>query len=161
MANGLNQCNFLGNIGVDPELRFTTSGDAVLKFRMACSEYRKQRDGSAGEHTEWVPVVVWGNRAEALSKFLEKGHRVFVTGKFQTRSWEDRGGGKRYMTEINAREVIVAGGGPRRGSGGGSQRQQEPERRAQRQRNQDPPPNSDSYPNEDYGPSGEDDDIPF
>jgi single-strand DNA-binding protein len=163
MANGLNQCTFCGNLGADPELRYTQSGRAVLNFRIACSEPRKQQDGSWGSHTEWVPITVWGNRAEGLNKFLAKGHTVVVVGKMRTTKYQDRNGQDRWKTEIHADEVIVPGGsggsrnGNDSGGGGGERRAQ---RRPQREQ-QEQPQQTSSYPDADYGPSGDDDDIPF
>jgi len=164
MANGLNQCTFCGNLGDDPTLRYTQSGRAVMNFRIACSEPRKQQDGSWGSHTEWVSIVVWGNRAEGLNKFLAKGHNVVVTGKMRTSKYQDRNGDDRYKTEIHADEVIVSGGGSggeRNGGGGGGQRRAQ--RRPQNQQDQqqeEPPQQSNSYPDADYG-NQDDEEIPF
>lgn len=163
MANGLNQCTFCGNLGADPELRVTKSGKSVLNFRMACSEARKQPDGSWGEHTEWVSIVVWGNRAEGLGKFLAKRHTVVVQGKMRTTSYDDKEGNKRYKTEIHADEVIVAGGGGERGGRRENSSKDEPrraQRRPQGQQQDDKPSSSNAYPDSDYGPT-EDDDIRF
>lgn len=164
MANGLNQCTFCGNLGADPDLRYTQSGRAVMNFRIACSEPRKQQDGSWGSHTEWVPIVVWGNRAEGLNRFLEKGHTVVVQGKMRTSKYQDKNGNDRYKTEIHADEVIVMGGGGGErngGGGGGGGGQRRAQRRPQNQQ-EEPPQQSggNSYPDADYG-EPDPDSIPF
>jgi len=100
----------IGNIGQDPELRFTASGTAVMNLRIATTEKYKDRDGERKERTDWHSVVVWGKRAEALEKFLRKGSRLYIEGPVQTSSYEAREGGKRYKTEINAREIILLDG---------------------------------------------------
>lgn len=94
MANDLNQCNFIGRLGADPETRSTPSGNTVVNFRIAVGWKSKDSEGA-----EWVPVVVWGKLAEICGQYLKKGSRVFITGKFRTRSWE-QDGQKRYQTEI-------------------------------------------------------------
>jgi single-strand DNA-binding protein len=116
MAEGLNKVMLIGNLGQNPELRFTQSGQAVLTMRMATNERFKNRDGEWQDRTEWHNVVVWGKRAEGLNKVVEKGTHMYVEGRLQTRSWEDKSGQKRYTTEIVARNVLLLGG---RGGGGG------------------------------------------
>lgn len=120
MSEGLNKACLLGNIGQDPELRFTQGGQAVLKLRLATTEFVPSKDGDGKERTEWHSVTVWGKRAEGLNKILQKGARIYVEGSIQTRSWEDKDGGKRYATEINAQKVLLCGG-----PGGGGSRQRE------------------------------------
>lgn len=117
MAEGLNRVILIGNLGQDPELRFTQSNMGVLSLRMATTEsYFDTNTKERKERTEWHTVVVWGKRGEALNKILSKGSRLCVEGRLQTRSWEDKQGNKRYTTEINAQNVILLGG---RGEGGG------------------------------------------
>ena len=120
MADGLNKVLLLGNLGQDPELRHTSGGDAVLNMRLATSESYLDRSKVRQERTEWHTVVIWRKRAEALSKFLTKGSRVFIEGSLRSSSYDDRDGVKRYKTEINASNLIMAGGGRR---GGGRDRQ--------------------------------------
>jgi single-strand DNA-binding protein len=110
MAEGLNKVMLLGNLGADPELRFTQGATAVLNLRLACSESYLDRNREKQERTEWVNVVIWGKRAEALSKFLRKGSRIFVEGGLRTSSYEDRDGNERRKTEVNATNIILAGG---------------------------------------------------
>ncbi|MCC6899144.1 MAG: single-stranded DNA-binding protein [Polyangiaceae bacterium] len=123
MAEGLNRVFLLGNLGADPELRVTNSGQAVLKMRLATSETYLDKNRVRQERTEWHNVVVWGKRAEALGKFLTKGSRIFVEGGLRTSSYDDREGNKRYKTEIVASNIILSGsgggGGAGRGGGGG------------------------------------------
>lgn len=113
MAEGLNRVTLLGNLGQDPELRFTQSGEAVLNIRMATTETYLDRNKERKEATEWHTVVVWGKRGEGLSKVLRKGDRILVEGGLSTRSWEDKEGNKRYSTEVKARNVVLCGGARR------------------------------------------------
>jgi single-strand DNA-binding protein len=115
MAEGLNKAILIGNLGQDPELRYTQGGQAVLNLRLATTETYVNRDKERQQRTEWHTVVVWGKRGEALNKILSKGRAVCVEGRIQTRKWEDRDGNKRYGTEIVATNVILLGG---RGGGG-------------------------------------------
>lgn len=126
MANGLNKAILVGNLGMDPELKFTQGGQAVLRMRIATTESYADRNGERKERTDWHTVIVWGKRAEALNKILTKGKTVWIEGRIETRSWEDKDGGKRCATEINARDVGIIGGkdGERRGEGGGQRREQ-------------------------------------
>lgn len=114
MAEGLNRVILIGNLGQDPELRFTQSNQGVLSLRMATTEsYFDKESASRKELTEWHSVIVWGKRGEALNKILSKGARVAIEGKLKTRSWDDKnGGGKRYATEVVANNVILLGGKP-------------------------------------------------
>jgi single-strand DNA-binding protein len=114
MAEGLNRVMLLGNLGADPELRVTPGGQAVLKVRLACTESYLDKAGTRQDRTEWVNVTVWGKRGEALSKILSKGSSIFVEGSLRTSSYE-KNGEKRYSTEVNATNIILAGG--RRGEG--------------------------------------------
>lgn len=111
MANGLNRATLVGNLGRDPELKFTQGGQAVLRLSLATSESFLGKDGQRQERTDWHNVVVWGKRAEALNKILSKGRTIWVEGRIQTRSWEDQQGQKRYTTEINAIDVGIVGSG--------------------------------------------------
>lgn len=119
MAEGLNRAILVGNLGMDPELKFTQGGQAVLRIRLATTESYASKTGERQERTEWHTVTVWGKRAEALNKILSKGRTIWVEGRIQTRSWEDKDGNKRYSTEINAQQIGLVGGG---GGGGGAPR---------------------------------------
>jgi single-strand DNA-binding protein len=121
MAEGLNRVTLIGNLGQDPELRFTQSNMGVLSLRMATTEsYFDTNTKERKERTEWHTVVVWGKRGEALNKILSKGSRICIEGRLQTRSWEDKQGNKRYSTEVNAQNVILLGGRNEGGGGGGA-----------------------------------------
>ncbi len=115
MAEGLNRVMLLGNLGADPELRFTQGGQAVLNMRLATTESYLDKDKVRRERTDWHNVVVWGKRGEALAKILSKGSSIFIEGSLRTSSYDDRDGNKRYKTEIIANNVLLTG----RGRGGG------------------------------------------
>ena len=115
---GLNKVMLIGNLGQDPELKFTQGGQSVLKIRLATTETFLNKAGERQERTEWHTVVLWGKRAEALHKFLHKGKTIYVEGRIQTRSYEDKDGVKKYATDINANDIILLGG-RNDGSGGG------------------------------------------
>ncbi|AUX37388.1 MULTISPECIES: single-stranded DNA-binding protein [Sorangium] len=115
MAEGLNRVMLLGNLGADPELRFTQGGQAVLNLRLATTESYLDRDKVRKERTDWHNVVIWGKRAEALGKILSKGSSIFIEGSLRTSSYDDRDGNKRYKTEVIANNVLLTGGGRGRG----------------------------------------------
>jgi len=119
MAGGVNKVILIGNLGADPEVRFTPSGQAVANFRVATNESWTDKSGNKQERTEWHRIVVWGKRAEVCSKYLAKGRQVFVEGRIQTRTYDDKDGNKRYITEIIANDVQFLGGGKEGGGGGG------------------------------------------
>jgi single-strand DNA-binding protein len=130
MAEGLNRVMLLGNLGADPELRVTPGGQAVLKLRLATNENYLDRNNVRQERTEWHRVTVWGRRAEALGKILQKGDLLFVEGRLQTSSYE-KNGEKRYSTEVTANNIVLPGSGRGRGEGapmreGGARPQREP-----------------------------------
>jgi single-strand DNA-binding protein len=117
MAEGLNRVMLLGNLGADPELRTTSGGQAVLKLRLATTESYLDRNRARQERTEWHSVVIWGRRAEALSRILSKGSRLFIEGAIRTSTYDDKEGNKRYRTEVVANNIILAGSA---GSGSGA-----------------------------------------
>lgn len=107
----------IGNLGKDPEIRFTAGGQAVANFSIATTERWKGKDGNTEEKTEWHNIVVWGKLAELCREYLHKGRPVYVEGRLQTRSWDDKEGKKRYTTEVVAQTIQFLGG---RGEGSGS-----------------------------------------
>ncbi len=120
----LNKVMLIGNLGDDPEVRYTASGQAVATIRLATNERWTDKAGTSQERTEWHRVVVWGKQAEQCKEYLSKGRQIFVDGRLQTRDWTDKEGNKRYTTEIVARRVLFLGGrgvdgGGRRTAGGG------------------------------------------
>ncbi len=136
----VNKVIIVGNLGKDPEVRFTPGGRALARFPVATSEKWTDQDGNRQERTEWHNVVVWGKQAETCGQYLAKGRQVYVEGSLRSRQYDDKDGNRRYITEVVARDVRFLGGG----SGGGGR-------------------SSDSStgvpPGEDFGPP--DDDIPF
>ena len=114
MAASVNRVLILGNLGQDPEIRYTPGGTAVCNFSVATTEAWSDKDGNKQESTEWHRVVVWSKQAENCAKFLSKGRTVFVEGRLQTRSWDDKTSGqKRYATEIIAQNIQFIGSGAR------------------------------------------------
>lgn len=107
---GVNKVILIGNLGADPEVRYTPSGQPVANFRIATSETWMDKQGQKQERTEWHRVVAWGKLAELCGEYLQKGRQVFIEGKLQTRQWEDRDGNKRFTTEIQAKELTFLGG---------------------------------------------------
>ncbi len=101
----LNKVILIGNLGADPELRYTPSGRAVVNFRMATTRHWNTQDGERREETEWHRIVAFSKLAEICGQYLKKGAPVYVEGRLQTRSWEDQNGMKRYTTEIVANEM--------------------------------------------------------
>lgn len=96
----LNSCSFIGNLGKDPEIRSMQNGDKVANLSIAVTEKWKSKDGEKKERTTWVPIVIWGPLAGVAERFLHKGSKVFVCGKFSVRKWQDQSGQDRYSTEI-------------------------------------------------------------
>ena len=105
----VNKVILVGNLGRDPELRFTGNGNPVANFTIATSSNWTGKDGQKQERTEWHRIVVWGKQAEICGQYLVKGKQVFIEGSLQTRSWEDRDGNKRYTTEVRAMRVLMLG----------------------------------------------------
>ncbi len=101
----LNKCMIIGNLGRDPEMRYTPSGQAVTQFTVATNRNFRDAQGEWQSETEWFRVVVWGQQAERTAERLRKGHKVYVEGRIQTRQWEDQTGNKRYTTELVANQV--------------------------------------------------------
>jgi len=117
MAAGVNKVILIGNLGRDPELRYTQSGQAVANFTLATTETWNKKEGGREERTEWHRIVAWGRTAELCAQYLAKGRTVYVEGRLQTREWENREGQKQRTTEVVALTVQFLGGA--RGSGPG------------------------------------------
>jgi len=113
----VNKVILIGNLGRDPELRYTQGGQAVANFTVATNERFSSKDGEKQERTEWHRIVAWGRTAELCAQYLSKGRSVYLEGRLQTREWEDKEGQKRRTTEIVATMVQFLGG---RGEGGSS-----------------------------------------
>jgi single-strand DNA-binding protein len=119
MARGVNKVILIGNLGQDPELRYTGGGTAVCNLRIATNESYKDTNGEWVERTEWHSVVAWGRLAEICNEYLKKGSQAYFEGSLQTRSYEDREGNTKYVTEIKAREMMILGSRDDSFSGGG------------------------------------------
>ena len=111
----LNRCQFIGNLGKDPELSYTASGIAVAKFSIACGESWKDKDGNKQEKTEWINIVAWQKLAEICGQYLKKGSKVFVSGKFTTQKWE-KDGVTRYSSQVVIDELLMLDGKPSEGT---------------------------------------------
>jgi single-strand DNA-binding protein len=112
----LNKVMLIGNLGKDPEMKYTANGKAVTTFSLACSRTYNANDGERREETDWFDIVAWEKLAELCSQFLQKGRKAYVEGRLHTRSWEGQDGQKRYRTEVIAQTVLFldsagAGGG--------------------------------------------------
>ena len=117
MARGVNKVTLIGNLGADPEVRYTANGSAVANIRLATAEsWRDKESGEQQERTEWHRVVFFSRLAEIVGEYLKKGSQVYIEGRLQTRKWQDRDGNDRYTTEIVANEMQMLGG---RSGGGG------------------------------------------
>lgn len=117
MARGVNKVTLIGNLGADPEVRYTANGSAVANIRLATAEsWRDKESGEQQERTEWHRVVFFSRLAEIVGEYLKKGSQVYIEGRLQTRKWQDRDGNDRYTTEIVANDMQMLGG---RGGGGG------------------------------------------
>lgn len=116
---GVNKAILIGNLGRDPELRYTQNGQAVTSFSLATNENWTDKSGERTERTEWHRIVAWGKTAELCAQYLSKGRTVYIEGRLQTRDWEDKEGVKRQTTEIVANTVQFLGG-PRGEGGGGN-----------------------------------------
>lgn len=128
----VNKAILIGNLGADPELRYTSNGTAVASFNMATTERYKDKNGDQQERTEWHSIVCWGRMGELANEYLRKGRSVYIEGRIQTRNYEDKDGIKRYKTEIVAQQMQFLGGRGQEGSQSerqddSSNRQPEPE----------------------------------
>jgi single-strand DNA-binding protein len=150
MARGINKVILVGNLGADPETRYTASGSAVTKIRLATSEsWRDKQSGEQQERTEWHRVTFFGRLAEIAGEYLSKGRQVYVEGSLRTNKWQDQSGQDRYTTEIVANEMQMLGG-----RGGGMDEGPSP---GGGFREKGPAPDDPSEPEADF----KEDDIPF
>lgn len=144
--SGVNKVILVGNLGANPEMRFTQGGTPVANLRIATTERWTDKSGQRQENTEWHRVVLWGKQAELAGQYLTKGRQVYVEGRIRTRQWQDKQGQTRYTTEIVGQVMQFLGGRNERSAedaGAGAT----------------VPPDDSAIPN-DFG-SGPDDDIPF
>jgi len=115
----INKAILIGNLGNDPEVRYTQSGTAVANFSVATTERWKDQSGEQKEQTEWHRIVAFGRLGEICGEYLAKGSKVYIEGRIQTRQWDDKDGNKRYTTEIVAREMKMLSPKNSMGGGGG------------------------------------------
>lgn len=134
----LNQCNFIGNLGKDPEIRYINDGTAVCNISLGVTQKWKSKDGTPQERTEWVRASAFDKAAEIIGQYASKGNPMFISGEMQTRKWQDNDGNDRYTTEIRIRDFQFLG------SGGGKSQSQPPKEKQEAPQQQ-----------------GFDDDIPF
>jgi single-strand DNA-binding protein len=112
MPKSVNKVILLGHLGKDPEVKYTPAGTAVAKFSIATNERYKDKEGNWQDRTEWHNIVAWQRLAEIAGEYLKKGRQVYIEGRLQTRSWDDKESGqKKYMTEIVANDLVLLGGG--------------------------------------------------
>ena len=153
MARGVNKVILIGNLGNDPDIRYTAGGAAVANISLATAEsWKDKNSGEQQERTEWHRVVFFGRLAEIVGEYLRKGSQVYVEGRLQTRKWQDKEGHDRYTTEIVANEMQMLGSK----SGGGANYDSAPKPAS----NNTPEPQAATSPSS--SPSDDfDDDIPF
>lgn len=122
--SGINKVFLLGNLGADPDIRYTSGGSAVANLSVATGENYKDKDTDEWkERTEWHRIVLFGRLAEVAEKYLTKGARIHIEGRLQTRKWEDRDGNDRYTTEIVGNNMIMLGENSGQGAGTGNRSQ--------------------------------------
>jgi single-strand DNA-binding protein len=147
----------IGNLGKDPEVRYTASGEAICNFSIACTEsWKDKQTGEKKEQTEWVRISFFGKLAEICGQYLKKGSQVYVEGSLRTRKWTDQNGVEKYTTEIRGDEMKMLGGKPE-----GGQRQQDDQGHepAQQRKQSNEHPSSGNKPKPQFDDLG--DDIPF
>lgn len=165
MARGLNKALLIGNLGADPEMRYTASGMAVVNFRVATSRRRRDPNGNMLDETEWHRIVAYERLAEIASQYLHKGSQVFVEGRIQSRKYMDNQNIERTVYEIIANDLTLLGSRGDSGGGGGDdwgdspndvpQRPQRPQAQSQPPQRQQPAGQEETFGSEDL------DDVPF
>jgi len=153
MANDLNQCNFIGRLGQDVEIKYLPSGEAVANLSLAVGEsWKDKQTGAKQERTEWVRAVAFGKLADIMGQYLSKGSKVFIGGKMRTRKWQDQSGADRYSTEIVVKDMQMLDSKNESAVNQGNQHAQQPQprqaapqqqqpRQSAPQQRQPPPPN--------------------
>ena len=163
MARGINKVILVGNLGDDPETKYTQGGMAVTSIRLATTSVRKDREGQTQERTEWHRVKFFGKLAEIAGEYLRKGSQVYVEGSIRYDEFQGQDGQKRYYTDIVVDEMQMLGGKSEGGGGSRADRGGDrPQRSAPPQRQESQPQRRDTAPaSRDYGDDFADDDIPF
>jgi single-strand DNA-binding protein len=151
---GVNKVILVGNLGKDPEVRHLEGDKKVAKFTLATTESYRDRNGQRVENTEWHNVEFWGPVTEVIEKYLKKGSQVYIEGKLRTRSYEDKEGVKKYVTEVIGQNMTLIGGRPSDGQGEGTGSYQEPATASSRSNrvNETAPP---------FTANNDGDDLPF
>lgn len=154
MANDLNRCEFIGRLGKDPEIRYSSDGKPIANFSVACgSSWKDKNSGEKQESTEWIRLVAFGKLAEIIGSYLHKGSQIYIAGRMQTRKYQDKEGKDRYTTEIVADQMQMLGG---RGNGGSDGDDYDSRTQSAPHGGQQKPANRPPVDNGDF-----DDDIPF
>jgi single-strand DNA-binding protein len=125
--SSVNKVILIGNLGKDPELRYTPGGQPTASFSLATTEQWTDKNGQKQKKTEWHNIVTWGKLAELVNQYLKKGRSAYVEGRINTRSWDDRDGNKKYRTEITANTIQFLGGSPGSGPAGNDAAPEAPE----------------------------------
>ena len=158
MARGVNKVILIGNLGSDPEVRYTPNGAPVANFSLATSESWNDRNtGERQERTEWHRLVLWSKLAEIAGQYLKKGAKIYVEGRLQTRSWDDQSGQKRYTTEVVVNDMQMLDSRGEGGGSGGRDTGYNPPGDPAGGQNVGPAAQPDASP----PPGGDDDDLPF
>ncbi len=147
----VNKAIIIGNLGSDPEIRYTQAGKAVTTLSVATSRSWKDQSGQKKEETEWHRVNVWDKTAEFCGEYLRKGMKVYCEGRIQTRKWQDQDGNDRYTTEIVAQTVQNLS----------PKQEQQSQQPTQQQQPQTQPQQQEMYPSDEYAGTGEDSTVPF
>lgn len=160
MSKGtLNKATIIGRLGDDPQVRETPGGDKVANFSVATNETWKGKDGNPQESTEWHRVTAWRNLAEICERYLKKGSRLYLEGRIQTRSWDDKDGVKHYITEIVANSIVMLDSKPA-GENGAKPKSQAEEYPGTRTAKTGAAKDL-AEPSGSSGVAGDDDDVPF
>ena len=159
MSRGINKVILVGNLGNDPEVKYTQGGMAIAKFSLATTSVRKDRDGNTQEATEWHRVVVFGKLGEICGEYLKKGRQVYIEGRIKYGKYTDNEGVEKYTTDIVGEEMQMLGSGDREDGGGQGSRGSQ----GGRQRSSQAAPRREAPPSKsnDFGDDFADDDIPF
>lgn len=143
----LNKVMLIGNLGKDPELKYTPSGHAVVSFSLATSRRWRDKEGNNQEDTQWHNIKVWGRQAEIAQQYLKKGRQIYVEGRLETRTYDDKDGNRKWFTEVVAQNFLMLGS-KRDDAGGGDYGGQ-------------PQPDYGNQPQPSTQMGGDDDDLPF
>ena len=158
----VNKVILIGNLGKDPEVKYTPSGMAVARFSIATNERVKDKDGNWGDRTEWHNIVLFDRKAEVAGEYLKKGRTVYIEGSIRTNSWDDKETGqKKYRTEIIGNQMVLLGGGPREGGEGGGGGYSGGRSSGKSSSFEQHAPEHESAPASGSGPEITDEDIPF